>query len=432
MIGRTKRINDYKQIDRALPAQRFVDPEYVFLPLRTGRCAEYELEVEEGDDVALAQRLGMRRGKFFEQPILSTVSGTVVDTVEMTDEQGEKRPFLKVRNDYQDTPAEGMRERTEEEISALSKDEFVEIVKDNAIVGLGGSGFPSYIKMTSGHDIHTVVVNGVECEPYLQSDYYLIKEQAEEMLRGLSYIMRAVGAERGVVAVKSTKGALVEAVEKELGRFEGMNMQLAKVADYYPQGWENATFEAAVGTKVPVGTLPMEYGILGFNASTCAHIYEAVKYNRPILKRFVTVNGDALKNPLLVRVRVGTSVRELIDLAGGFREDVEQGNVVLGGPMMGVAAPDVDVAVVPTTVSILVIEDEEHVEEPCVRCGSCIYSCPVDIQPVSIMNAVKRGDKKALQQLEADRCIECGLCAYVCTSKIHVTDYCREGKRQVR
>ena len=173
----------------------------------------------------------------------------------------------------------------------------------------------------------------------------------------------------------------------------------------------------------------MKHGILGFNVSTCQSIYEAIKHNLPITKRYMTVNGDAISFPQSIRVRVGTSVEDLIKLSDGFKQEAEKIEIIIGGPMMGVAVKSTDVVVTPTLTSILVFKDVDYKEEPCVRCGSCVLSCPVEIQPVNIMNAVKRNDKKAMELLGAKNCIECGLCAFVCTSKIHVTNYVRQAKK---
>ncbi len=428
MITGSRRVSDYKQLMKELPTLRHVDPERVYINLPGERCPKYTVHVEKGAKVKLGEILGERDGGFFKQPIYSTVSGTVEGTTEKTDASGDKIECLVIKNDYQDTYHESITDRPDSVIADFKKKDFVEILKDKGLVGLGGAAFPSYIKLDTDKDIHTVVINAVECEPYLSSDYRLIKDQPEDIFKGLSYVMQAIEAARGVIAVKKTKRELIEVLEREQGRFADKDIRIAKLDDYYPQGWENATFEKAIGIKVDVGTLPMEKGILGFNVSTCAAIYEAVKHNLPVIKRHLTVNGDAVKFPQNIRARVGTSVKELIELCDGYRADAKAVEVILGGPMMGKSIPDDDAIVTQTTTSVLVFESTDHIEEPCVRCASCVYSCPVDIQPVSIMNAVKRNDEKAAQELRADRCIECGLCAYVCTSKIHVTDYVRKGK----
>lgn len=431
MISKAKRVSDYKQLTKQLPSVRYVDPEFVYLTLMNNRCTDYTLEVKEGDNVKVGEILGEKCGSFFETPVYSTVSGTVEGVVKKLDQNGLEVDCLKIRNNFKDETHESITDRPDAFIKAMSKEDIVDIVKEKALVGLGGAAFPSYIKLNTDEDIDTVVINAVECEPYLSSDYRLIMDQPEQIFKGLIYIMHAVSAPKGVIAVKKTKKALIEVLERECERYKDYDIKIAKVKDYYPQGWENATFKEAVGIKVPVGELPMKYGLLGFNVSTCASIFDAIKHNMPITKRYLTINGDAVNFPQDIRVRVGTSIRELIKLCDGYKEDVEKLEVIIGGPMMGIALPSDDAIVTETTTSVLILKSTEYKEEPCVRCGSCVYSCPVDITPVSIMNAVKRDDKKSVELLEANKCIECGLCAYVCTSKIHVTDYVRKGKNLI-
>ena len=431
MISKARKISNYKELKKELPSKRYVDPEYVYLSLTTNRCTDYHLDVKEGDYVKFGQVVGERSGGFFKQPIYSTVSGHVEKEVEKYDGTGFKGKFLTIRNDFKDIPCQSVQDRPDSLIETFTQEDFVNIVKDRGVVGLGGSGFPSYVKLQTEEKIKHVVINAVECEPYLSSDYRLIKDTPEKVLEGLRYVMKAVNAESGVIAIKKNKKVLIEVLERELKRYKDLNIKIAKLADYYPQGWEIETFKNALGIKVPLGELPMKHGILGFNVSTVASIFNAVKHNYPITKRHMTINGDAIKFPQSIRVRVGTSVKDLIKLCDGFVEDAEKIDLISGGPMMGASIPTDDIVVTPTTTSILGFKSVDHKEEPCVRCGSCVYSCPVDIQPVTIMNAVKRNDKEALKNLRAKDCIECGLCAYVCTSKIHVTDYVRKGKQMI-
>jgi len=431
MIKKTKRVADYKQLTKELPTYDYTDPEYVHINLDSDRAKDYTLDVKEGDYVKLGQKLGERKGGFFTQPIIATISGYIEGTVKKFDDGANELTCVTIRNDYKNNYHETVTDRPESVIEKMKKEEIIEIIKEKSIVGLGGSGFPTYIKFSTDYDIKHVVINAVECEPYLSSDYRLIKDQPEDIFYGLKYTMQATGAEHGVIVVKKKKKELVEVLQREKTRFEHLNIDIVTVADYYPAGWEVATFKDALGIKMELGRLPMEYGILGINVSTCASIYEALKHNLPITKRHLTVNGDAIKFPQNIRVRVGTSIRELIKLSDGYVEDEGPVELVIGGPMMGTCAPNEDAIVTPTTTSLLAFKSVDHHEEPCVRCGSCVFSCPVDIQPVNIMNAFKRNDKEALENLDVMDCIECGLCSYVCTSKIHLTDYMRKGKKLI-
>ncbi len=431
MICKARRVSDYKQLAKELPSIRYVDPERVYISLTTDRCQSYTLTVKEGDSVKLGQVIGERDGGFFKQPIYSTVSGTVEKQTKKIHNTGLEIECLTIRNDYKDEYDASITDRPDSVIDAMSPEELVEIIKDKALVGLGGSGFPTYIKFTTGDPIHSVVINAVECEPYLSSDYRMIKDQPDQIFQGLKYLMKASGAHQGVIAVKKTKRELIDVLEREIERYKDIDIRIAKLKDYYPQGWEIETFKNALGIKVPIGELPMKYGILGFNVSTCASVYDAIKHNMPITKRYLTVNGDAVNFPQNIRVRVGASVKDLIKLCDGFVADEARINLVIGGPMMGTAVENDDVVVTQTTTSVLVFKNVDVVEEPCVRCGSCIYSCPAHLQPVLIQDALKRNDKNGMTALEVKNCIECGLCAYVCTSKIHVTENMRKAKEMV-
>ena len=432
MIKKSRQVRDYKALDKTLPTLRYVNPEEVFIHLQNNRCKTYDIYVKEGDHVLLGEVIGMRHGGFFEQPVHATVSGTVGKISKKFHRTGRKVDVVQITNDYLDTFHESIVDRSDEEIKKLTQDEMTEIVKDKGLVGLGGSGFPTYIKLGTKEKIDTVVINAVECEPYLSSDYTLILENPREILEGLRYVMQALGAKKGLIAIKSKKNPLYQILTHLLKtRYKDLNVEVAKLGNHYPQGWEIEVFKWALGIDIPHGELPMKYGVIGFNVTTAYGIYSAVKHNLPVYERHFTVNGDAVKFPQNIRVRVGTSVKKLIELSDGYDKTQKEVLVVMGGPMMGVSTVSDDVIVSKTTTSVLVFKNIEYKEEPCVRCGSCVYSCPTHLEPVQIMNAVKRNDKEVMKALEAFKCIECGLCAYVCTSKIHVTEYIRKAKRLI-
>ncbi len=432
MIKKSRKVRDYKELTKALPTLRYVEPEAVFIHLQNGRCKTYDLYVKEGDKVKLGEVIGMRHGGFFEQPIHSTVSGTIGKVSKKLHRTGRKVDCVEIRNDFKETYHESVTDRPDSVIEKLSQDEMVEIIKEKSLVGLGGSGFPTYIKLGTKEKINTVVINAVECEPYLSSDYRLILEHPGRVIAGMKYIMQALGCSNGIIAIKSEKDPLYQVLTQVINhRFPELNIEVKKLGNHYPQGWEVEVFKWALGIEVPHGHLPMEYGVIGFNVSTAAGVFDAIKHNLPVTKRYFTLTGDAIRFPQNYRVKVGTSVKQLIALSDGYKEDYDEVMVIMGGPMMGTSTTSDDVIVSKTTTSVIVLQNLDYKEEPCVRCGSCVYSCPTHIEPVQIMNAVKRDDKEAMKGLEAYKCIECGLCAYVCTSKIHVTDYVRKAKRLI-
>ena len=195
--------------------------------------------------------------------------------------------------------------------------------------------------------------------------------------------------------------------------YEGSGIELCCVGNYYPQGWEVEMIKNATGIELKPGELPSNRGIINFNVSTMVGIYKAIKYNMPVIKRDITVTGDGINSPKNFRVRVGTSIKDLIPLCGGYKNPEKEKVFILGGPMMGASIPSDDCIITKTVTSIIVLDKTEYHEEPCVRCGSCVLSCPTHLEPVQIMNAVKALDKERIKMLNPLRCIECGLCTYI-------------------
>ena len=429
MIAKTREIERDKRLTNNLPLIRYVDPEYVYIAITNARCATGESYVKEGDYVKVGQKIGLRHGPFFEQPIHSTVSGTVVGTIKKFHRSGKLTEFIQIKNDKKDTMDDTIKERTPEEIKALTREDFINITKEMSLVGLGGSSFPTYIKFQCTDPIDTLCINAVECEPYLSADHRLIMEFPDRIMRGIGYAMQAFNAKRAVICIKKKYDDLYQTLTATKTRHPNLNVEVKKVGNYYPQGWEIEMIKTGLGVKVPTGVLPQKLGIMVLNVSTVVGLYKAVRYNMPVVKRNFTITGDGITTPQNFRVRVGTSLKELIDYSGGYNSD-EDKVLILGGPMMGANLVRDDAVITKTCTSCIIMNNKEYKEEPCVRCGSCVYSCPAGLQPVQIMQAVKNNDKDALKnKLNIRACILCGMCSYTCTSKIHLTDYCRKAKK---
>jgi electron transport complex protein RnfC len=428
MIAKTKYIPDGKKELKELPILHYLDADYVYYPVTSARCPEGETCVRGGQFVKVGEIVGTRKGAFFEQPMHATVSGEVVGYEKHIDNSGKVVDCLIVKNDRKYELHPSIVERSDEEIAALQKQDFIQIIKDAGLVGLGGSAFPTYIKLETNDPIDVVIANGVECEPNLIADYSLMMNNPREVIKGLIYAMKASGAKRGVIAIKKKYKEIEERLKFVLQEFTEHDIKVETVGNYYPQGWELAMIKNALGIKIPQGELLSKYGVLNFNVSTLQSIYNAVKKRLPVLERLFTISGDGVQNKSF-RARIGTLVTDLIELAGGYKDEEQPKVMVLGGPMMGTNIQRDDVVMTHTTTSLIVMNEKKEKEEPCVHCASCVYSCPVQIQPVQIMNAYKTKDKDALKMLEVNKCIECGLCSYVCPSKIHLTEYMRLGKR---
>jgi Na+-translocating ferredoxin:NAD+ oxidoreductase subunit C len=428
MIARTKHIPDGKSQLKTLPITEYMDADLLYYPVTSQRCPEGETCVIGGQYVKIGEVIGTRKGAFFEQNMHATVSGEVVGFEKHVDQSGKPVDCLIVRNDFKNEVHPSIKERTDAEIDAMSREDIIDIVKDAGLVGLGGGAFPSYIKMQTKDTVNVVVANGVECEPMLISDYGLMMEKPREILQGLVYAMKGTGAPKGVIAIKKKYKELYEHLMFARHEFCGHDIEVVRVGNHYPQGWEIETVKHATGITIPQGDIPSKHGVVIYNVSTLSSIYNAVKKGLPVLERYITLSGEGVKNRTF-RARIGTMMTELVKKAGGYVDPETPKVLILGGPMMGTNVTRDDIVMTHTTTSLIVQNDVAYNEEPCVRCASCVYSCPVSIQPVQIMNAYKARNKDALKTLKVDTCIECGLCTYVCPSKIHLTEYMRLGKR---
>ena len=428
MIAKTRYIEDTKNLTGVLPSIRYVDPKYIYLAVSNARCPTAEVYIKEGDHVNACQVIGMRHAAFFDQPIYSSCSGTFVGLEKHYHRNGKLLDFIKIENDFKGTLDPSCKERTPEEIAKLTKQEMTEIIKNCALVGLGGSSFPTYVKFQTDKPINTIFVNGIECEPYITSDHRIMLEYPYRIINGLKYAMQAFNCKRALICIKSKYKDIAATYEEVLKEFPDSGIELCPVKNYYPQGWEVAMIKEATGIKLNPGELPANRGLLNFNVSTVVGIYKAIKYNMPVIKRNITITGDGIMHPHNFRVLVGTSIKDLIPMCGGYKNPDKEKVFILGGPMMGASIPSDDAIISRTVTSIIVFDKATYKEEPCVRCGSCVLSCPVGLEPVQIMNAVKSLDKERIKALNPLKCIECGLCAYSCTSKIQVTDYVRRAK----
>ena len=428
MIQKTEKIKDTKHLVGSLPTIRYLDPEFVYIATNNARCPTAEVFVKEGEHVNTYQVIGLRHAAFFDQPIHATCSGTYVGLEKHYHRNGKITEFMKIQNDHKDTYDPSVKERTPEEIAKLTKEEMTEIIKNCALVGLGGSSFPTYVKFQTDKPINLMLINGIECEPYITADHRIMLEYPYRIINGIRYAMQAFNCKKALICIKSKYKDIEATYDEILKEFPDSGIELCKVKNYYPQGWEVAMIKEATGIQLNPGELPSNRGIINFNVSTMVGIYKAIKYNMPVTKRNITVTGDGIMHPHNFRVLVGTSFKDLLPMCGGYKHPDKEKVFILGGPMMGASVPSDDVIITKTVTSIIVLDKSDYKEEPCVRCGSCVLSCPTGLEPVQIMNAVKSLDKDRIKALNPLRCIECGLCSYVCTSKIPVTDFVRRAK----
>lgn len=429
MIIKTKNLPDTKDVLKKLPVVHYLEPEFLYFPIVTPRCVTGDVCVIEGQKVKVGDVIGTREGSFFEQNIHATCSGEIVAQEKHFDSTGKKVNTIVIKNDFNYTLADHIQTRSEEEIKHLKPSDMIEIVKDLGLVGLGGGGFPTYIKLKlrTEQKVNVVIANGVECEPELISDYGLMMDSPKQVIKGLIYAMQTVGCLKGVIAIKEKNEELYKRLEFTLKEFSEYDIKVARIGNYYPQGWETEVIKNVTGIDVKHKTLPIDYGVINLNVSTLASIYQAIKHGLPLLERRITISGNAVENMTFI-ARIGTMISDLVETSGGYKNPEVAKVMVIGGPMMGANVRQDDVPMTHTTTSFIVNDNIEYQEEPCVRCASCVYSCPVALKPVQIMNAFKEKDVDMLKTLKVDYCISCGLCSYVCPSKIPLTDIMKSAK----
>jgi len=403
-------------------------PAQVVIPMSMHVGAPCVPTVSAGEAVKVGQPIGEPRG--LGAPIHASVSGRV-SAVEL-------RPYgggglmlsVVIDNDFQDTPYPG---RTWRDSAAnLSGDEITAIVRDAGIVGMGGAGFPTHVKLSgAAGKVDTLIINGSECEPYVTADHRLMVERGDAVLGGARLLARAVGAQETVLAVESNKPDAIENLRTLAG--EG-DVRIQPLRTRYPQGAEKQLIYTLTGRQVPSGGLPADVGCLVCGVSTAAAVWDAVMEGAPLTRRRITVTGEALREPLNLIVPVGTPVSWLVKLSGGFQAQPDR--VLLGGPMMGTALYDLDAPVMKTTGCVLCLTKEETARrdpaQACIRCGKCVEACPMGLEPLFLRMYASKRRWPEVEALHVTDCIECGCCNYICPARLPLVQTFRAAKFALR
>jgi electron transport complex protein RnfC len=384
--------------------------------------------VKPGDAVKIGDKIGEPDG-WVSAAVHSSVSGTVRSISEFPHPAGGKRPAVEIDNDGKDDWVDlaPWRDLTEADAQAVC-----DAVREAGVVGLGGGGFPTHVKITRLPDrpIDTVILNGAECEPYLSADHRVMLEHAHEVVAGFKVILRVVGARRGIVAVQRDKADAASRLRQEVASDQRLTVTDLQVS--YPCGAEKMLIASLTRRRVPRGGLPADVGCLVQNAGTALAIHQALRFGRPLVSRVVTLAGRAAAAGAgNFRVRIGTPARHVIECAcGGLKAS---GAIILGGPMTGLAQTKADVPIVKCTTGIVLLAPGEVPAAepgPCIRCGRCVDRCPMRLMPNEIARCVERGRLDLARDYGLADCIECGVCAYVCPSRIRHVELVRRGKLQ--
>ena len=373
--------------------------------------------VNPGDKVKVGQKIAERTD--FYVPIYSSVSGTVLEQENVFSAiAGKQVKHIVIENDGLNTPAEPLKTVTLES----SKEEIFAAIKEAGLVGMGGAGFPTYVKYNNPQGIKTLLVNGVECEPFLTTDFVAMKNEAKDLVEGCEFLMKASGAENAIIAIKVHKDEAKKAILAELDSHP--NVKVVEVPDVYPMGWERTLIKEVF--HVEYNRLPAEVGVVINNAQTVISLNKVLSTGLPTATRLVTVSGDAVKNPTNVLCRIGTLANELISACGGLVS--EDAYLIPGGPMCAKAVNTDLFPIYMQMGALTLLQPKVYQEEPCLRCGSCTHHCPAALQPVEIRRALKSNDYERLLKLNVMSCVECGMCSYCCPSRIELTDSMRTAK----
>ncbi|MFC2411764.1 MAG: electron transport complex subunit RsxC [Bacteroides sp.] len=392
--------------------------------------APAECVVQKGDQVKVGQLLAKATG-FVCANMHSSVSGSVTKVDKILDASGYPKPAIFISVEGDEWVDEIDRTPTVVRECNLEPKEIIDRIAAAGVVGMGGATFPTHVKLSvpPGRKAEFLIINGVECEPYLTSDHRLMLEHGEELLVGIAILRKALGNPPAIIGIERNKPDAIANLTELAKGFEGITVQPLKVK--YPQGGEKQLIEAITRREVPAGKLPIDVGAVVQNVGTAFAVYEAVQKNKPLIERVVTVTGPSLTNPVNVLARVGTPITRLLEFAGGMPEDT--GKVISGGPMMGKALKNIAAPVTKGTSGVLVMPEPLALrpkEQQCIRCSKCTFGCPMGLEPYLLY---KQAQHALLEDMERDyvmSCIECGSCSFTCPAALPLLDFIRLGKAQ--
>lgn len=418
-----------KELSKDHPIEKYLPKGDLVYPLSQHIGAPSVPCVKKGDTVLAGQKIA-DAGGFVSVPLHASVSGTVKGIEKRLNATGSMVDCIVIENDQQYQETEFQEARLED----LTKEEILNRIKEGGVVGMGGAGFPTHVKLApkDPSKIEYILVNGAECEPYITSDYRRMIEEPEKVVKGLQVILTLFDSAKGYICIEDNKPdciAKMKELVKDIDRIEVKEMMTK-----YPQGGERTLIYAATGREINSTMLPADVGCVVDNVETVISVYKAVILGRPVNSRVVTVTGDGIKEPKNLLVLAGTDMSELVDAAGGLRGKIAK--AISGGPMMGFALYDLHVPCTKTTSAFLFLEHDavseaQEIQTACINCGRCVNVCPGHVLPARLAKLAERGDMAGFEALDGMECCECGCCSYICPAKRPLTQSIKSMRKMV-
>ena len=418
-----------KELSKDHPIEKYLPKGDLDYPLSQHIGAPSVPCVKKGDTVLAGQKIA-DAGGFVSVPLHASVSGTVKGIEKRLNATGSMVDCIVIENDQQYQETEFQEARLED----LTKEEILNRIKEGGVVGMGGAGFPTHVKLApkDPSKIEYILVNGAECEPYITSDYRRMIEEPEKVVKGLQVILTLFDSAKGYICIEDNKPdciAKMKELVKDIDRIEVKEMMTK-----YPQGGERTLIYAATGREINSTMLPADVGCVVDNVETVISVYKAVILGRPVNSRVVTVTGDGIKEPKNLLVLAGTDMSELVDAAGGLKAKIAK--AISGGPMMGFALYDLHVPCTKTTSAFLFLEHDavseaQEIQTACINCGRCVSVCPGHVLPARLAKLAERGDMAGFEALDGMECCECGCCSYICPAKRPLTQSIKSMRKMV-
>ena len=414
-----------KEPTEAKSLVRFPEPKTAVFPMSMHLGAPANPIVAVGDYVKVGQKIGEAAG-FISAPVHSSVSGTVVAVEDRPHATRGNCLSVVIESDGKNVIHESV--QPNKPLEELTPAEIIEIVKNAGIVGMGGAGFPTYVKLNPGKPIDAVLVNACECEPMLTADHRVLLEYADEVVYGLKAVMKTVAAPKGIIVIEENKPDAIALLREKVADVEGV--EVLEVSTQYPQGGEKMLIKRAMGRSVPSGKLPADVGACVTNVSTVKAISDAIQTGMPLIERVTTVTGKYIPTPGSFVVKIGTNTADLIAHCGGIQG--ENVTVKAGGPMMGFIQDDLNVPIMKGSNGIIAVDTDVSEPQECIKCGRCVDVCPMSLQPLYFAKYSGLGEPQKLKDLNIMDCMECRCCEYICSSKIPLVNLIKIGKAAVR